>query len=205
MSSAAELHQILSNLFVWHRYDPAVKAELFSTGMAAESGLWLIDPISIETAVLAETTRRSSIRGIIVTNGNHSRSAGELSAALHVPVFAHPDAQAELNLAAQTEVIEHRATAPDLDAIAIEGAPRGEIALYCRRDGGTLVVGDALINMEAYGFAFLPAKYCENPRVMRKSLRQLLDYEFERLLFAHGTPILSRARLRLGELLEGNA
>jgi glyoxylase-like metal-dependent hydrolase (beta-lactamase superfamily II) len=64
-----------------------------------------------------------------------------------------------------------------------------------------MVLGDALINFEPRGFGLLPAKYCLNPRMMRRSLAKLLDYTFERMLFAHGTPILSGARDRLKELL----
>jgi hypothetical protein len=36
---------------------------------------------------------------------------------------------------------------------------------------------------------------------MRRSLRKLLDYKAERMLLAHGTPILSRASERLQGLL----
>ena len=39
---------------------------------------------------------------------------------------------------------------------------------------------------------------------MRRSLRQLLEFRFERLLFAHGTPIISGAHARLAELLEAD-
>ena len=81
-----------------------------------------------------------------------------------------------------------------MTAIAIEGAPAGEIAIYADADGGSLVIGDALINMGSYGFTFLPAKYCANHKQMRRSLRKLLDYEFERILFAHGLPIVANAQ-----------
>jgi len=91
---------------------------------------------------------------------------------------------------------------PGLNAVPIDGAPAGEIAVYCDADGGTLVIGDALINFEPYGFALLPPKYCSSAKLMRKSLRTLLDYSFERMLFAHGIPILSGARQRLKQLLE---
>ena len=76
-----------------------------------------------------------------------------------------------------------------LHVIGIEGAPPGEIVLHYAVDGGTLIVGDALINFEPYGFTFLPAKYCSNQKQMRRSLRKLLDDKAERILFAHGVPI----------------
>jgi glyoxylase-like metal-dependent hydrolase (beta-lactamase superfamily II) len=85
--------------------------------------------------------------------------------------------------------------------LGIEGAAAGEIALHYAPDSGTLIVGDALINFEPYGFTFLPGKYCSNEKEMRRSLQRLLGYEAERILFAHGTPILSGASDRLRELL----
>jgi glyoxylase-like metal-dependent hydrolase (beta-lactamase superfamily II) len=92
--------------------------------------------------------------------------------------------------------------APGLTAIPVDGAAVGEIAIHWEAESGTMVIGDALINFEPYGFTFLPSKYCSNFKLMRASLRKLLDYSFERMLFSHGEPILSHARERLEALLE---
>ena len=92
----------------------------------------------------------------------------------------------------------------DLRVIAIQGAVPGEIALYHAPNGGTLIIGDALINFEPYGFTFLPKKYCQNQKEMRRSVSRLLKSPAERLIFAHGTPIISRATERLRRLLDAN-
>jgi glyoxylase-like metal-dependent hydrolase (beta-lactamase superfamily II) len=91
-----------------------------------------------------------------------------------------------------------------LQVITTEGAVPGEIGLHYAPNGGTLIIGDALINFESYGFTFLPAKYCSKQRQMRQSLRKLLDYKAERMLFAHGTPILSQATQRLQGLFNSD-
>ena len=65
-----------------------------------------------------------------------------------------------------------------------------------------LNVGDAMINFEPYGFTLLPAKHCSNQKQLLRSLRKLLDYNAERILFAPGTPILSRASERVQGLLD---
>ena len=204
MSPAAELHQLSRGLFIWHGYDSAVKAELFSTGIATKTGVWLVDPIWIELPVLDAALGGGSVRGIIVTNINHAREAGSLSVKLGAPVYAHPEAHIASQLPAQAEIASHTRLSSEFEVIPIDGAPRGEIAVYSSRNGGTLVIGDALINMGTYGFTFLPMKYCEDSRLMRKSLRGLLDYKFERLLLAHGTPIMTAGRQRLAALLEGD-
>jgi hypothetical protein len=86
--------------------------------------------------------------------------------------------------------------------VAIEGGPNGETAIHFAGTQGTMVIGDALINFEPYGFTLLPAKYCSNFKLMRRSLAKLLDYPFERMFFAHGMPILVHARDRLELLLK---
>ena len=69
--------------------------------------------------------------------------------------------------------------------------------------GGTLLVGDALIHLEPpYDFVPLPKKYCTAPKETPAALRRLLDLpRFERMTFAHGTPLLVGARARLAALL----
>jgi glyoxylase-like metal-dependent hydrolase (beta-lactamase superfamily II) len=64
-----------------------------------------------------------------------------------------------------------------------------------------VIVGDALINFEPHGFDLLPPKYCTNQKRMIRSLRRLLDLDFKRIFFAHGNPIVTRARDRLASLL----
>ena len=183
-----ELTQIGPGLFVWQRYDPAVKAELFSTALIT-SGVWLIDPIPIQPAALEPVLAISKIAGVIVTNTNHERASGEF--AERFGVFIYGGSQAPPN--------------DEIRLIKIEGAAPDEIAIHSARDGGTLVMGDALIHMSSEGFTFLPTKYCTNHKLMRKSLRQLLDLPFERILFAHGLPIVSQARTRLENLLNAGS
>ena len=118
-----------------------------------------------------------------------------------LPLYVHDDLRGSPDFAKATGVQDGEEFANGLTAVAIDGGPAGEMALHHKDNGGTMVVGDALINFEPHGFGLLPAKYCLDPKRMRQSLGKLLDYSFERMLFAHGTPILSGARARLEQLL----
>lgn len=198
MPAEVAIHQLTPGIAVWQRYDPSVKADLFSTLIETTSGLYIVDPVPVPGG---PPDLPECIAGVIVTNSNHPRAAVEFAEKLAVPIYAHPDAAAQLPGPVE-RVTGGTSTVPGLETIPIAGAPLGEIALYCPAEGGTLVLGDALINMEALGFTYLPAKYCSNQRLMRKSLRALLAYDFQRILFAHGTPIVSRAQPRLAELLD---
>ena len=199
--SPPEFAQLRPGLWIWHAYDPSVKADLFATAFAAEAGLYLVDPIPLPDPEFGRLKAVGPAKGVIVTNANHERAAGNYSDRLPAPIFAHPAALSKIETG-QTADLSSLSSNEAIGAIEIEGAVAGEIAVHLPDDGGTMIVGDALINFEPYGFTFLPRKYCLDPKQMRRSLRKLLSFSFERLLFAHGTPILSAASDRLRRLLD---
>jgi len=191
-----------AGLVVWQAYDPAVKAELFSTAVAtAADHIVLVDPIALAESELDRLSEQRPIGGVVVTNVNHHRAAAWYSSKFSAPLFGHRASFADEQIASATFVTEGDKIAGELEVIELGGAARGEIALYRPAPDGTLIIGDALINFPPHGFACLPRKYCTDEKQLRRSLRKLLDYRAERLLFAHGTPILSGATTRLCELL----
>jgi glyoxylase-like metal-dependent hydrolase (beta-lactamase superfamily II) len=201
-SSPPEFQIVSPTTALWHAYDPGSKTELYSTALSSSEASCLIDPIPLDSADLQQLQARSPIRAIAVTSQNHWRTSRSLSEKLAVPIFADgaavlPDQPQKFTAVADGETI-----AGCLQTITIEGGPPGEIVLFSELEGGTLIVGDALINFEPYGFTFLPSKYCENQRKMKKSLRRLAERNVERIFFAHGLPILSGAGLRLRALLD---
>jgi glyoxylase-like metal-dependent hydrolase (beta-lactamase superfamily II) len=202
MLAASEIEPICPGIFLWRLYDPSVKADLFSTALETAAGTYLIDPVRLTPAASGGLASLPRIAGIVVTNENHERAAAQFSERFQVPVHLHVALMGATGLL-KVEALQDRCTfSPGLTAVEIEGGPAGEIAVHFDASGGTMIVGDALINFEPYGFTLLPAKYCSNFKMMRRSLSKLLDYSFDRMLFAHGTPILSRARQRLEELLK---
>jgi hypothetical protein len=188
MAIASEIEPITPDLSLWRVYDPTAKAELYSTAITVGGCTYLVDPVPVTPAALAELCCESAVAGIVVTNENHHRAATEFAEKFEAPIYldgSHPFPSG-------------------LTAVPIEGAVPGEIAIHSEAAGGVLIMGDALINFEPYGFAFLLAKYCSNVKVMRRSLPKLLDYSFERIFFAHGPPILAGAHRRLEQLLENH-
>ena len=197
----SDFDRIASNVAIWHDYDRGVKAELYSTSLTTSEGMYLIDPIPLEKEALDELIGCDRVAGIVVTNANHHRATARFAEQLSAPIFARSETFADGNPRLFRRVADGEEICHGLTAIGIEGAAGGEIVLHYAPEGGTLIVGDALINFEPYGFTFLPRKYCSNEKGMRRSLRKLLAYQAERILFAHGTPILSGAGERLRALL----
>ena len=198
---ADELCRFGSDLFLWQAYDPKVKADLFSSGLVTPAGVLIVDPIPLIESALDELRQIGAIAGIILTNSNHVRASQEFARRFSAPLFAHRDSLGE-DKCPFTEVGDGDRICAAVDVIAIDGAVPGEIALHYPSNNGTLIVGDALINFERRGFSLLPKKYCLDEREMSRSLRKLLDVKSERMLFAHGTPILSGATNRLHQLLD---
>jgi Metallo-beta-lactamase superfamily len=203
MPLASEIEPVFPGISLWRCYDPSVKADLFSTALETASGTYLIDPIPLAPEAVARLASPAKVAGIIVTNENHQRATAQFSGNFAVPIYLSAVLLSTTQLPSAAPVQDKRFPA-ELTAVEIEGGPAGEIAIYFAGGDGTMVVGDALINFEPYGFALLPAKYCSNFKEMRRSLSKLLDYSFDRILFAHGMPILSRARERLEQLLKGD-
>lgn len=201
MALASEIEPVFPGISLWRCYDPSVKADLFSTAMETASGTYLIDPIPLAPEGVASLVSYVKVAGIIVTNENHERAAAQFSEKFAVPIYMSAALLSTTQLPSAAPVQDKRFP-PALTAVEIEGGPAGEIAIHSTPTDGTMVVGDALINFEPYGFALLPAKYCSNFKVMRRSLTRLLDYSFDRMLFAHGLPILTHARERLEQLLK---
>ena len=200
MIEATDLVSLGNCLWLWQAYDPALKSDLFSSAAKCGGRLFLIDPIPLAAGPLAELTADGDVAGVLVTNSNHPRTAAAFARQFGTTILAAAPVAAELGDARMQPIAEGEIL-PGLAAIPLEGAAPGEMAFHFAENGGTLVIGDALIHFEPYGFTLLPAKYCSNQKQMRGSLRQLLDWPFERLLFAHGSPILSAARARLETLL----
>ena len=194
--------QIVSDHFaVWYAFDPSVKADLFSTAVSTEEGTIVIDPIVLGSSDLSRLHAKAPIAAIIVTSQNHWRASEQLARQFSVPILAHAAAQLENVSAAFVPVVDGERLESGLEIMAIEGAAPGEITIFSELDGGSLFIGDALINVDPYGFTFLPPQYCADHRAMRRSLRRLANRQVKRIFFAHGLPITTAATSRLCTLL----
>ncbi len=199
MRPADEFQKIADGLFFWQGYDAAVKADLCSTALQVGAELFFVDPIPLAKEALAELTGIATPAAVILTNGNHERAAENFRERFNIPVFAHENSRGEISLAMDEWLVgENVAIRAGLTAVHLPGAGTGEMALHAHR---TLVVGDALINLGQTGFAFLPDKYCANPKQLRESARRLLALDFDVMTFAHGLPIVADAKRRLKTLL----
>jgi glyoxylase-like metal-dependent hydrolase (beta-lactamase superfamily II) len=198
MSRADEIQTIRPGLFYWQVYDPKVKTDLSCCACETAKGLVLIDPIPLSKGAEAELLAVGTPRAIVLTSGNHARAAEAYRSRFSVPIYADPGAVGELPFAVDHTVSDGETLLDEFTVITLPGAAPGEMALH---RGDALHFGDALIHLPSTGFAVLPDKYCDDPRELQRALQKLLRFSVELLTFAHGLPIVSRARQRLSQLL----
>ena len=193
MQPVAEYSMVRMGLFHWQGYEPAVKCDCSSTAIVTSSGLIFIDPIPLDEEALKEMVAESfsAPAAVVLTSGNHQRESLDLAKRLGIPLFAPEDAGEDI-------IADQRFRSGDsvagMELIALPGFGPGETAFLHE---GTLIFGDALINLEPEGLRLLPEKYREDKKRSLRSLVALEELKPEVLLFAHGHPIIQSASSRL--------
>ena len=196
----------LNLLACWEAYSSESRVDLCASALSIDGRLYFVDPIELAGEPLAELATRATPDAILLTSGNHTRAAASFKARFSIPIYAHADAREALGLDLDGEFL-HTSSAElsDFDMVPLPGGAPGESAIFTALDGGVVFVGDAVINLAEEGFSLLPDKYCTDAKLLRRSLAGLLDYRFEKMLFAHGHPVVSGARRKLETLLTGGA
>lgn len=159
----------------WHAYDPACKAELWSTAYRAPGITILFDPIEWP----GNTPQPMGTIEIVKTNDNHDRACESLRRQFHAGITRQP---------------------AGFQIVSLPGAGVDEAAFF-HPSSGSLVVGDALIHLAPHPLMPLPDKYCTDSTILRTSLKELLKLPIRRIFFAHGAPILQDGLQQIRQLL----
>ncbi|HEY5742712.1 MAG TPA: hypothetical protein VIS99_09235 [Terrimicrobiaceae bacterium] len=194
MKPVPKYYQITEDLFVWHGYNPECKTDCSSTAIRTPEGFVLIDPVRLEEQAIEQMVGDDRVAAVLLTNGNHLRGALYEKERLDVPVYAPERAQQTLPV--DCSVRDGDLLFDTLKAIGLPGGASGETAYVGK---GILVIGDALTNLES--LQILPDKYCEDRALLHESVRVLGSLEFDIACFAHGLPIVGRAKEKIVEIL----
>jgi hypothetical protein len=196
MKAAPEFQIIRNGLAFWQAYDPAVKTDLCCCAVETPEGLVFWDPVPLAADAMEDLLAGRGPRAIVLTSGNHERNAVALARKYGVEIWASSGARGHV---AATRWFEEGETVCGAEAMSLEGFAPGETAFWL---DGLMILGDALINVPPQGLSILPDKYCDDPKAGRRSLKKLLCYPVEILMFAHGLPLVSQAAERLAGVLE---
>jgi glyoxylase-like metal-dependent hydrolase (beta-lactamase superfamily II) len=184
---------------------PRIKHRV-SSYFVAESGT-LLDPIAPEDGLgWFEADREPN--AIALTNRHHHRDAERFCAEFEIGAVLVPESGLH-EFAGKDLEVRGYAVGEEI----VPGIVCHEVGAICPddmaleiRSAGALALADGLINEDGVGF--VPDHLMDEPeqtkRKLAASFENLLDVDFDTLLFAHGEPIVGGGKQALRDFLATN-
>ncbi len=196
------MREIVSDILTWSWFSEPHGYDFNGHLLRHPGGNICIDPVEPTQDDMAALVREG-VAWIILTNRNHSRAANRVRARTGARTAIHAD-DADHARSQDTELddgLRVGDTVGPLQVVDAAGKSPGEVALLWP-ERGILIVGDAIIGNPPGQCGLLPERVMDDPARLRKSLRKLLDLDFDILLVGDGESILRNAKARLEELVE---
>jgi glyoxylase-like metal-dependent hydrolase (beta-lactamase superfamily II) len=200
-SKEATMREILPDVFTWSWFSEPHGYDFNGYLVRHGDGNLCIDPVQ-PGPDLAEI-EHLGVAKILVTNRNHSRASQLIRERTEAPVMIHPD-DAPHARGQGTTIDGELLIGEKIGPLVVEPAPgksAGEVVLHWP-ERRLLFVGDAVIGNPPGKCSLLREKVIDDLPRLRRSVTNLLELDFDALLFGDGTPILNGARERLGELVQ---
>jgi glyoxylase-like metal-dependent hydrolase (beta-lactamase superfamily II) len=199
MKPATRLTSLSPVVHRWSSFHPQWKVDFSSYAVVTGEGVYFVDPLRPAPTLQPQLTALGAPLGVFLTNANHERDADWFRKEYDIHVFAHEKTRPECDIKLDILVLDGEILPGGPRVLHVPGGGAGESALIV---GDTVLLGDALLHPKGQALALLPAQYCEDAKQLARSLRQLLDVDFQTLTFAHGEPIVGQARAQLAALLK---
>jgi glyoxylase-like metal-dependent hydrolase (beta-lactamase superfamily II) len=200
---ARSLQEVAPGLYRWHVKDERIGGgESDAFAIAVDGRVTLIDPLPIDEAKLRAL---GEIDAIVLTAGNHQRSAWRFRKAFGAKVYAPENAYG------LEEKPDHTYSGGDLlpgglTAFHTPGPVASMHALWLERPVNAIFLSDLLTNDGSGRLQFVPAEYQDEPQRTRTSVERILkDLPVETLCFAHGPPVEKDGRKALREALANDS
>ncbi|RYZ36173.1 MAG: MBL fold metallo-hydrolase [Myxococcaceae bacterium] len=160
----------------------------------------LIDPLPIDEEALR---RLGNLEAIVITAGNHQRSAWRMRKAFGIPVWAPEGAQG-LEEKPDFEYVAGHTLPGGLNTFQTPGPTESMYTLWMQKSPHAVIFISDLLSREARGTPkFVPGEYQDEPLRTRSSIQRILDHlPIETVCFAHGAPIVKDGASALRKALE---
>ncbi len=86
-----------------------------------------------------------------------------------------------------------------IEIINVPGHSEGNLTYYIREEKA-MIVGDTIFGDDDGNLYTPPAKYSDDAEMAKREIKKLLDYDFDKLLLAHGKNILRNAKEEVEKL-----
>ena len=201
------MREILSGIFTWGSTYADRPWDLNGYAIRLDGCTVLVDPPADDWPSFDEM---KPIAKIVLTNRDHVRDAELFRTRYGARLVAGVDELTQLAPIAIDEAVrEGDLISGALRVIHLPGKSAGEIGLYfdpahhavSREMGGILLLGDAIIGNPPGALSLIPEPKLDDPSKLKRSLRKLLDYDFDVLLLCDGQPVLREGKLKVAEFL----
>jgi hypothetical protein len=185
------MREVAREVYQWSQFSEEKQLDFNGHFIISGEQRVLIDPPPLSDDDLAFIRRQGPVTAIILTNRDHVREADRCRAIFQTRILA-PEQDAPLMEIAVDGTFAHGdRLAGGLLAVHIpDGKSPGESALLLERNGGIVVLGDALIGKPPGALNLLPPEKFADPKKAKTGVKTLLGYAFDTVLVGDGASIL---------------
>jgi glyoxylase-like metal-dependent hydrolase (beta-lactamase superfamily II) len=205
LAKARKTVQVVPGVHRWFVHDERIGAESDAYAVVDEDGtVVLIDPLPIDEDHLRRLGRVASI---VLTAGNHQRSAWRFRRTFGAPVWI-PEGARGLEEKGDLIYTNGDSLPGGLIAYHTPGPTEAMYTLWMPHPRAVLFLADLLTHEQVGRPRFVPSQYLEDPMRTRQSVQRILDHlPLNTVCFAHGEPIVGAAEsaLRLALYLDSEA
>jgi glyoxylase-like metal-dependent hydrolase (beta-lactamase superfamily II) len=204
------MREILPGIFTWGSTYTDRPWDLNGYAIKLEQCTVLVDPPAPEEHDWPIFNVIKPITKIVLTNRDHVRDTELFRTRFGARTVAGANEVTQLApIAVDETVSEGDLIAGALRVVHLPGKSAGEIGLYfsqaqhalSRKMGGILLLGDAIIGNPPGALGLIPEPKLDDSSMLKRSLRKLLDYDFDVLLLCDGQSVLSGGKLKIVEFL----
>ena len=198
------IREVLPGVYHWTAIHPRIRLPVDSYYI--ESARVLLDPMLAREG-LGWFERREAPKQIVLTNRHHLRDSERYVDAFGCPIRCSDAGLHEFEHGPKVEGFAYgQELAPGITAHQVGAICPDDTALHIQAGSHAIAFADGLTRPRGGRLTFMPGFLMgDDPSSvragLRESLRQLLDLDFDNLLFAHGEPRIGGGRAELREFV----
>jgi glyoxylase-like metal-dependent hydrolase (beta-lactamase superfamily II) len=198
------MREIAPGLYHWTAKHPKIGVEVSSYFITDSATL--LDPMEPPDVGMAWFRGDREPRAIVLTNRHHDRESARFCSEFGIQPVLVPEVGLHEFEGKDLEVagyVPGEEVVPGIVAHEVGALAPDDMALEIR-SAGALALADALVHI-GDEVRFVRDSYMDDPentkRELERALEELLDLDFDILLFAHGEPIVGGGKQVLREFL----
>lgn len=197
---ATEIDAVTPDVWRWGVHDDRIDARSDAYAVVHRDGAVLVDPLALDEIALE---RLRPVGAICLTIQSHQRAAWRYRRLLGVPVYA-PHGSEGLEETPDIWFRDGDVLPGGLRAVHAPGPCEASYAFHLAgpAEGGTLFIGDLLVEGRGGELAFVPDLYQDEPLRTRESVRALLALQADVVLSGHAAPVTSGGRAAMRRALQ---